>query len=150
MKKAFVVFVTMIVAFIFAPYMMALEPASIKDSLAKTYEGTFKWYGETSTSIVSIKISEVLVASDNSITAVGIGEYKTKEKNTSIDIKIEIKVDSLRFEMWEMNPKPNQNFVTNGSHVGSISENMENIRAIWTTKSTGKQGSLILSKIKKE
>lgn len=82
--------------------------------------------------------------SDGNVVAMGTGEYKTANGDTKIDIKFQISPNLLRFEMWEMNPKGSSNFITDGSHIGTISEDLKTINAVWTTKSTGKHGDLSL------
>ncbi|MDP6584934.1 MAG: hypothetical protein QF535_09775, partial [Anaerolineales bacterium] len=58
--------------------------------------------------------------------------------------KIKITPSTLCFEMWEMNPTGSVDFVTDGSHVGTISNDLKSIQAVWTTKVSGEQGDLKL------
>lgn len=127
-----------------ATHVMAPDKFSVKDNLPRAYSGTYKWHGGKSVNKISIAIAKVYFDSESNVIAKGTGKYITKMGNTNIDIKIKISPETLRFEMWEMNPEGSSSFVTDGSHVGNISNDLKTIKAIWTTKSSGKQGDLKL------
>jgi len=93
---------------------------------------------------VSITVSSLSIDSGGNVIAVGVGEYKTTEGNTKLDVRFQITPNTLRFEMWEMSPKEGTDFVTAGSHIGTINEDLKTINAVWTTTSTGEQGELFL------
>jgi hypothetical protein len=127
-----------------ARHVMAPDKFSVKDNLPRAYSGTFEWHGGKSVKEISIVIGKVYFDSESNVIAEGTGKYITKMGNINIDIKIKISPETLRFEMWEMNPEGNISFVTDGSHVGNISNDLKTIKAVWTTKSSGKQGDLKL------
>ncbi len=87
---------------------------------------------------VSITVSSLSIDSSGHVIAVGVGEYITTQRNTKIDIRFQITPNTLRFEMWNMN------FITKGSYIGTISEDLKTINAVWTTTSSGQQGELFL------
>jgi len=116
------------------------DKLAIRDNLPRHYSGTFNWHGNKSVQYVSIAISKVYIDSENNIIAEGAGKYTENRRDTNIDIIIKISPETLRFEMWEKNPADSGSFVTDGSHVGTISNDLKTIKAVWTTKSNGKQG----------
>lgn len=119
-----------------------IDQQYIKNNLAKFYEGTFRWKGNETTQDVSIKITDIQI-DNNYVTAWGEGKYNT-DVVTKVDVKIKIDAESLHFEMWESNPDRDEGFITNGSHVGSISKDLYKIHAVWTTKDSERQGILNL------
>jgi len=92
---------------------------------------------------VSITVSSLSIDSSGHVIAVGVGEYITTQRNTKIDIRFQISPNNLRFEMWETNLGITD-WITEGSHVGTISEDLKTINAVWTTTSSGEQGELFL------
>jgi hypothetical protein len=93
---------------------------------------------------MTISINNILTDLEDNVIAGGNGLYETEDGNTAINIKIKITPSTLRFEMWEMNPTGSDDFVTDGSHVGTISNDLKSIQAVWTTKGSGEQGDLKL------
>ncbi len=118
-----------------------LEPTQI--GLSRNYCGTFQWHGSTLIQRVSISLSSVSAEADGNIFAVGTGRYITAEQITQIDVRWLIDPRSMRFEMWESNPRQG-NFVTDGSHIGTVSPRYRSIEAVWTTRTSGLQGTLSL------
>jgi len=114
------------------------------ESFPRNWEGTFRWYSGVSVQKMTIILDQVLLDSNNNIIATGDCTYNTEGNITQIDVKCCIDTSSLRFEMWEMNPVGSTNFVTDGSHVGTISKDFDEVSALWTTESTGSQGDLLL------
>ncbi len=114
--------------------------------LKKYYEGSFRWNDSDTADRVFIELDHIGTSSNGRITAYGKGVYifTDPDRLTSIEVKWVINPKSLRFEMWEMNAVGEQDFITNGSHVGTISADMDSITATWTTKGTGQQGTLQL------
>jgi hypothetical protein len=48
--------------------------------------------------------------------------------------------------MWERNPVGSSwSFVTDGSHVGTITPDLRTIEATWTTNGSGQRGKLLLA-----
>jgi len=146
MNRLFIIFSTIISLAIYAPQASSVESEFIRSNLPKIYEGTFKWHGKDQTQNIIISVAESFESSGHVI-VLGVGEYRTTVRNTKIDIKIQITPNTLRFEMWELNAKEVENFVTDGSYVGTISGDLKTIIAIWTTSTgvnAGAQGDLFL------
>ena len=91
---------------------------------------------------ISITVSSLSIDSSGHVIAVGVGEYITTQRNTKFDIRFQISPNNLRFEMWETTSETG--FISEGSHVGTISEDLKTINAVWTTTSSGEQGELFL------
>ncbi len=91
---------------------------------------------------VSITVSSLSIDSSGHVIAVGVGEYITTQRNTKFDIRFQISPNNLRFEMWETTSETG--YISEGSHVGTISEDLKTINAVWTTTSSGEQGELFL------
>ena len=149
MKRLFKYFTVITSVAIYAPQVCSLESEFIRNNLARTYEGTFQWHGPDLTLTsekqnVSITVSNVSFDPGGNVIAVGVGEYNTTRGKTKIDVRLQITPNTLRFEMWETIPE-DTDFITEGSHVGLISEDLKTINAVWTTTSTGEQGELFLS-----
>ena len=100
----------------------------------------------TTSSAQNIKISISTVSSDQegNVIGSGTGTYKTVNGETQIGIRFKINPATLSFEMWETNPNGNTEFIVDGSHVGQITEDLNLIKAVWTTSNTGKKGDLLL------
>ncbi len=144
MKKVVVSLLAILTVFSYSHQANAIESEFIRNNLSNTYQGTFKWHGAESTQDVFITIANLSVDSSGNVIAAGFGEYRDAKSDAKINIKIKISPKSLRFEMWEMNPQGKAELITDGSHVGIISKDLQVITAVWTTTNTGKQGDLLL------
>ena len=128
--------------FLVSGQVMALDAEYVRDNLPLEWEGTFTWYDETRpVQPVRLTLTEVTIDPDGNIFALGDGEYD-KDVLVEFSFKWSINPETLDFEMWEGEPKPSDKIVTDGSHVGEISEALDEIEAVWTTTSTGEQGDL--------
>lgn len=124
----------------------ALEAEYVRANLSgKTFEGTFRWDGNPDVQKVSIRLNEVTIDSSGAVAALGKGRYDDAAGSTSIDVKWLIDPQTMRFEMWELNPQGSTSFVTDGSHVGAISSDLKSINARWMTRSSGQRGVLSLT-----
>ncbi len=91
---------------------------------------------------ISITVSNSSFDSGGHVIAVGVLEYITTQGNTKIDIRFQITPNTLRFEMWNMK------FITKGSYIGTISEDLKTINAVWTTTISGRQGHVLFLRAK--
>ncbi len=112
--------------------------------LPRAYSGIFRWHGDSTFQNVSIVIDEVIYDAEKNIIAKGTGKYQTLFRETDIEIMIVINPETRRFEMWEESASGISDFITDGSHVGEISNDLKTLTAVWTTKSSGRQGDLKL------
>jgi len=129
---------------IFSTFAAALDADYVLENIPLEWEGTFTWY-DTSRPVqpVRLTVTEVSIDPDGNIFALGDGEYD-KDVLVEFTFKWSINPETLDFEMWEGTPKPEGKIVTDGSHIGEISEALDEIEAVWTTTSTSEQGELYL------
>jgi len=113
-----------------------------KSSEANPYHGTYRWRGARSAERIRFWFDHTEPAGDGKIRAFGGGVYLSAPP-TRITIRATIDLKSGRIEIWESKPS-RPAFLTNGSHVGTISADFCHIRAVWTTANTGERGDLTL------
>ena len=122
----------------------AMDPDDLANNLPRKWEGTFTWHDKARpVQPITVTITDVSVDSNGSVIALGDGVY---DKGHLVEFSLKWSIDpkTLRFEMWESAPKPATSIVTDGSHIGKISEKLDKIEAVWTTISSGEQGDLLL------
>jgi len=145
MKRLIIPFLILLCGmFLISGHAVALDADYILDNLPRNWEGTFTWHDESRpVQPVTITITDVSIDPDGNVFALGDGVYD-KDQLVDFSFKWSIDPETLDFEMWESAPKPAEGFVTDGSHVGGISESLDSIEAVWTTTSTGEEGDLLL------
>ncbi len=130
--------------FLLSNHAAAMDPDHLLKNLPKKWEGTFTWHDKARpVQPVTVTITDVSVDTKGNVIALGDGVYD-KGHLVEFSLKWSIDTKTLRFEMWESAPKPSEGFVTDGSHLGKISEKLDKIEAVWTTISSGEQGDLLL------
>jgi hypothetical protein len=145
MKRWFIIiFVLLCGMMAFSTFSAALDADFVLENLPGEWEGTFTW-NDISRPVqpVRLTVTDISIDPDGNIFALGDGEYD-KDVLVEFSFKWSINPETLDFEMWEGEPKPSDKIVTDGSHVGEISEDLDEIEAVWTTTSTGEQGILYL------
>lgn len=116
---------------------------SLKAGLSRDFCGTFQWNGAIEVQDIYIHLDDIWVEADSRIVALGKGRYVTPVQTTYIDVRWLIDLESNRLEMWELNPSQ-PGFTIDGSHVGTIVDDLTSVEATWTTQGTGAQGTLLL------
>ena len=132
-----------LISFLLVSCSHGIDLAAAADNFPRLFSGTFNWHGEGPVQRLSLEILDISIDPDKKIVASGKGVYHVGDE-TFIDIKIVVDPVTMRFEMWELNADGSSNFVTAGSHVGKISDDLSRVKAVWTSKKGGKQGTLIL------
>ena len=146
MKRLLIVLAIVLFFNIYVPLAGALESLYICDNLPKSYKGNFSWYSDKVIHEFSIAITNLSSDSHGNVIAEGNGEFQVLQYVAKIRIKIQITPATLRFEMWELSPTDITVFlVTDGSYIGTISQDLRTIKAVWTTISMGAQGDLLLT-----
>lgn len=120
------------------------EQTSIERNLPSDYTGEFRWYGDSVSQLVEIRILAVGRPDANRIEAIGCGRYDAYGRITRIRVRMVIEVPSLDVEIWEFNPVSGAFFTIDGSHKGKLVGNLQSIDAEWTTRTTGQKGRLRL------
>ena len=114
------------------------------NELPVKYTGSFQWKDGRVVQQVEYIFEEQHVNHSGEVELRGKGLYSVDEK-THIKIKCIIDPITHRLEIWEFDPS-NTDFITDGSHVGWITQDLSWISAMWTTKEPDRKGVLVLSK----
>jgi uncharacterized membrane protein YhaH (DUF805 family) len=134
----------LLVSYIIMPDNASVSSPITEDTLPRAYSGTLKWVDNSFVEYASIDIKKVWRGSENDLIAEGTVTYKNNtEDDTKFDVKIGIIPDTLRFEMREEYSESRFRYAE-GDYAGKISRDLKTINVIWTTKSSGRQGKLIL------
>lgn len=125
------------------PHAFADNADWVVANLPTDFQGTFQWDNDPTVQEVKVRIDSVSIGSGRQVTATGSAVYTTLGQKTAINVTWQIDPVTGRFEMWEKDPT-SADFVTDGSHVGTISTDLQSINAMWTTRSSGQLGQLCL------
>ena len=93
---------------------------------------------------VAIKFESVRVLNDENAEAEGCGSYEVNRQVTMIRVRMLVRLSDLYIEILELSPQGNTDFVTDGSHRGNLSKDLQLIDAQWTTRDSGRSGKLQL------
>lgn len=122
----------------------AASERSVADDLRRSYAGSFKWDASSEIQSVVMSFRAVKGAGGDTVEAEGCGVYSSGEQMTTIRVKMSVHLPSLAVTIWELDPIDERGFVVNGSHEGHLSDDLQVIDAIWTTRETGEHGRLRL------
>jgi hypothetical protein len=117
---------------------------SIAQELPRNYVGAFRWQGDVVSQSVEFRFNIVRALDERSSEALGCGRYNTLGEITDIKARMLISQPDLSVELIELDPIGSSNFVIDGSHIGSLSKDLQEIVAEWTTRATGNKGHLHL------
>jgi hypothetical protein len=134
---------TMICALSLAASAQPADIEAVIAELPKGFVGEFKWDDDGAIQNVAIRFKTVRRLDAEHAEALGCGNYNAGGTTTAIDVKMQVTLSGLRVEIWESAPD-RASFVTDGSHRGSLSVDLREIDADWTTASTGQHGRLRL------
>ena len=117
---------------------------SVAAELPRGYVGDFKWDDSSVLQRVVFKFSTVAALDDNSLEARGCGLYEVGGQVTNIRVRMMVQLPALAVTISELDPIDDDDFVTDGRHEGHLSDDLQAIDAIWTTRETGEHGRLRL------
>jgi hypothetical protein len=112
-------------------------------NLPRGFVGDFRWDDGGGVQTVAIRFKSVRRLDAGHAEALGCGNYSMAGIVTSIDVKMQVTLSGLEVEIWESAPDQAA-FVTDGSHRGHLSQDLDAIDAEWTTRSSGQRGRLRL------
>ena len=112
-------------------------------NLPRGFVGDFRWDDGGAVQNVAIHFKSVRRIDAEHAEALGCGNYNTAGIVTAIDVKMQVTLTGLEVEIWESAPD-RASFVTDGSHRGRLSRDLDAIDAEWTTQSSGQRGRLRL------
>lgn len=107
------------------------------------YAGNFQWQGPYESQRVEFCFTQ-RTNKNNEISLKGHGRYFTSKSVTEVALQGLVKLKSHDIEIWESDPVGSKNFITDGSHHGTISNDLNSINAIWATNSNKQKGKLQL------
>jgi hypothetical protein len=116
---------------------------SVIENLPRGFVGEFSWDNDRAIQNVAVRFNTVRRLDAEHAEALGCGNYNAGGTVAAIDVKMQVTLSGLRVEIWESAPD-RASFVTDGSHRGSLSVDLREIDADWTTASTGQHGRLRL------
>ena len=129
----------------FVSALRAEEKGSFIDKLPRAYIGEFMWDGDRTVQNVVIRFDEVRALNGDSAEAIGCGTYEIHHRRfTKIKVRMFVNWSDLHVQILEQSPEGSDSFVTDGSHRGKLSRDLQEIDARWTGGSDGKRGHLHL------
>lgn len=123
-------------------------PDGFVERLPRAWCGSFRWEDDARDQLVTIAFTRVVARPDGKIEADGPGlvRYLDEPPSEAIPFRIRAVIEpaTRRIEMFESIDVPRPGYVTDGSHVGELVPDLQSMRLVWTTRSTGKRGDLEL------
>src|ERR1051325_1164692 len=99
-------------------------------NLPRGFVGDFRWDDGGAVQTVAIHFKSVRRVDAEHAEALGCGNYNMAGIVTSIDVKMQVTLPGLEVEIWESGPD-RATFVTDGSHRGHLTQNLDAIDAEW-------------------
>jgi hypothetical protein len=127
----------------------AFEATAIIDDLDRAWTGQFQWNGDDEVQYVSVNLDAPYSGEDGQVFATGEAEYVLGSDVTVVGVEWQIDPVNSTIEIREIPSKHVDlaAFEADGSYVGRLTADMQSIKAVWTTNSTGEQGSLVLEAV---
>ena len=117
---------------------------SIERDLPRHYIGDFRWQAGGARQKVELKFMSLARVDAESLEARGCGRYDASGVITDIKVKLLISEPTLAVELFEQEPIGSEDFTVDGSHIGSLSDDLRHLVAVWTTRATSATGRLDL------
>jgi hypothetical protein len=136
-------FAAIILAIIACGAARADDPA-IERAVLTDFSGGFEWDGSSQVQHVDMRFVAFTRLDEHRIDVRGCGRYDTAGLVTNIRVKMIVDEQTHRVEVWEADPIGHTPFETAGSHKGSLDDDLQGIKATWTTSASGATGQLHL------
>ncbi len=118
------------------------------ERLPRHWCGLFRWEGEALEQVVRIAFTRAAFRADGRFELNGDGRvrYRHEPHGETVPFRMRAIVEpaTRRIEMFEALDAPRPDYVTDGSHVGELAPDLQSMRLVWTTRSTGRRGALEL------
>lgn len=111
--------------------------------LPRAFIGDFRWAAGGPAQDIAIRFDTVRRLDAGHAEARGCGNYDVMGHVAAIAVRMVVTLAGLQVEIFESDPD-RADFVTDGSHRGTLSPDLRSIEAEWTTASTGARGHLRL------
>jgi len=125
-----------------ASALHAAEMEDLTQNLPRGYSGEFRWDDDGIVQNVVITFDSVRALNGQNVEAQGCGTYEVGREVTKIKVRMLVRLSDLQVEIFELAPEGDTAFVTDGSHRGRLSKDLQQIDAQWTTTTTGQRGQL--------
>ena len=120
----------------------AAEMEDLTQNMPRGFSGEFRWDGDGTIQNVVITFDSVRALNSQNIEAQGCGTYEVGREVTKIKVRMLVRLPDLQVEIFELSPEGSASFVTDGSHRGRLSKDLQQIDAQWITTTTGQRGQL--------
>ncbi len=120
------------------------DDAAIENAVLTDFSGGFEWDGNSEVQRVDMRFVAFTRLGGHRIDVRGCGRYDTAGLVTNIRVKMILDEQTRHVEIWEADPIGSTSFETNGSHKGSLDNDLNGIKAVWTTGASGATGKLRL------
>jgi hypothetical protein len=127
---------------LFASAVHAAEMTDFTRNMLRGYVGEFRWEGDRAAQNVVIVLDTLKPLNGQNAEALGCGSYESGRQLTKIKVRMLVRLSDLRVEIFELAPEGESSFVTNGSHRGKLSRDLQQIDAQWVTTDSGQRGEL--------
>lgn len=121
------------------------EPA-FAERVPRAWCGTFRWEGEAREQHVTIKFGRFAARGDGAVESEGPGlvRYEDEPPDRAVRFRMRAVIDpaTRRIELFERIDVPRSDYVTDGSHLGTVSPDLQSMSTVWTTRGTGRRGAL--------
>lgn len=120
------------------------DEAAIEQAVLTSFSGSFQWDGSSEVQRVDMRFVTFIRLDERRIDVRGCGRYDTAGLVTSIRVRMIVDERSRDVEIWEADPIGHTPFETEGSHQGSLDDDLRGIKTVWTTSASGATGKLRL------
>ncbi len=119
------------------------------ERLPRAWCGVFRWDGDAREQHVTIRFGRFASRADGAIEAEGPGlvRYEDEAPEQGVRFRMRAVIDpaTRRIEMFERIDVPRSDYVTDGSHLGTLAPDLQSMSTVWTTRGTGRRGSMRLN-----
>jgi hypothetical protein len=136
-------FIAIVLAIIACGGASADDPA-VEKAVLTDFSGDFEWDGSSEIQRVDMRFVTFVRLDEHRIDTRGCGRYDTEGPVTNIRVKMIVDEQTRRVEIWEADPIGHTLFETGGSHKGALDDDLQGIKAVWTTSASGATGQLHL------
>ncbi len=120
--------------------------AAFAERLPRAWCGVFRWDGDPREQHVTVKFARFATRADGTVEAEGPGlvRYEDETPAQAVSFRMRAVIDPMtrRIEMFESIAAPRADYVTSGSHLGTLAPDLQSMNTVWTTRGTGRRGTM--------
>jgi hypothetical protein len=120
------------------------DETAIEQAVLTDFSGGFQWDDSGEVQRVDMRFVTLTRLDERRFETRGCGRYDASGLITSIRVRMIVDEETHHVEIWEADPIGHTLFETEGSHQGSLDDDLKGIAAVWTTNGTGATGKLRL------